>query len=428
MEFPKEITKKQALERKSFWNTYFFAQFEVSWDEFILAFRHYIQIYGDHELDDHAIGNIRKLIDPNYESTVSSTDFDIFYQKFWKDIHTLRKIMKYSVPPQVKLESDKHKFQATIKVIRVPKPNLSSFAQQTSVELQHLKFDEFPNWQPFKVGNAEDCQLILERENIIYNDVTFKLFPFHGGFKARCMSKLSRTKLRVEKKPYLLTPGMVIEFGKGVLMRVVSSFPQSRADFESYIPTSTYFRLQADNERYVRHYALKSFDSVAQYRETQQEINKLDLLFTKNVIPKIVLEGISKSIKGETYTLKVDFKKDEFQIGRAPKINEISIGDITVSNSHCIIGYDMSVNHFGWYIKEEEPTVFGTHILLANYDQYEKRLPSNSHQLVDDMLLCLDDFQFRFIEDVYQKDPDAENGYKLLSIRDPSKFASKSSE
>lgn len=420
-EFVKEITMKEAADRKSFWSTYFFGRTEVPWDDFINCFREYIKTYGGHTLSDETIMNIKLLVDPTYESTVFCTEFDIFYQKFWKDIHKLRKIIKYKVDPIAKLDSEKFRFKVNLQVLKIPSPNPSNFTPETVFELQHVKYEDCATWEPFRVGNGKFCQLILEEENVTYNDVVFKLFPCIGGFKICCLSKNTRTKFRVEKKGYLLTPGMIIEVGKGIMMRVLSTFPYARTDFTLFHPQNQFYRLQADNDRYAQNFAGQKFDNVAALRAKIVESEVFDLLFTKNIVPKIVLEGMSGAAKGKTYTLKVDYRKSEFKVGKLSKDNDIIFDDITVSNHHCSIGYDMTPDHFGWYIIEDEPTVFGTHVLLPNYDQYQKGAPSNPHQLVDGMVICVDNFAFKYVCDVLEKNPDAEDGYKLISPRDKPK-------
>jgi FHA domain. len=104
------------------------------------------------------------------------------------------------------------------------------------------------------------------------------------------------------------------------------------------------------------------------------------------------LECIAGPNKGDIidFVYKVVLKGLVYRIGRAKYDTDYQIDDITVSNVHCSFGFDKN----GWYIYEEKPTVFGTHIFLPNYEQWKNQHSSFSHVLEDGMKLCVEDFIF----------------------------------
>lgn len=61
-----------------FWEKYFKAQLEVTWDEFARAFSKLLLDYGKIQLDEEQLLFIKSLIDPDYRNVVKVSHFLIF--------------------------------------------------------------------------------------------------------------------------------------------------------------------------------------------------------------------------------------------------------------------------------------------------------------------------------------------------------------
>jgi hypothetical protein len=107
---------------------------------------------------------------------------------------------------------------------------------------------------------------------------------------------------------------------------------------------------------------------------------------------RLRLECIKGPSKGDIvdFHYKVMTGGLRYDIGRAQSRVDYYINDITVSNIHASIGFVKS----GWYIYEEEPTPFGTHIYLADQYQFQHGGSSASHILEDGMEFSVDEYVF----------------------------------
>jgi len=362
---------------------------EATWDEFIQHFVKYIRKNAKFDLNEDQIRNLRNLIDPHITMTVSLREFLIFYEKHWNNIHARRKILKEEIPFPALLEKQQYFwYNLFFKVEKAPKKSLVKEGDEFQfhkLDLKNLmhqtKFD--------KSFGKEGCDhVIIPNSHLDYYQELFRITPFANGYKIKCTERNRRLKFKVENKPYILMPGMIVQIGLNSLFKVVFTNPIPK---EKHPELYTLFNYEKDEFfEYLTEKKVESPDEYhLQFLKFKEKYVK-ELSNEQKVLRLLCIKGPEKGQLLE-FQEKLSLRQLRYSIGRIKSANEYHLSDVTVSSTHCIIAYNGS---FGWSIHEETPSALGTYIYLANSNQYEKGAPSYPHEISHDMKLAVDDFVF----------------------------------
>jgi len=372
-----------------FWNTELHRHDEVTWDEFMIHFIKYIKQNAKFQLDDDQMRNLRNLLDPNLNMSITMREFLIFYERHWNNIHDRRKILKEGIPFPPIFEKQQFSYELKLTVEKAPKN--STLREGETLKFTKLDLPSLIQEATLdKTFGKEGCDYVLvKKANMDYQDQLFRITPFLGGFKVKCNERNKRLKFKVENRPYILLPGMVIQIGLNSLFKVSMSNPLPR---DKHIEFYTLFSFEKD----------KFFEYLnEQTVQTPEEYDLQFLKFRNNYANKLAgekefirLECIKGPEKGQIFDLneKLTIKQLRYSFGRIKSMNEVHLSDVTVSSTHCTISYHRNV---GWTIEELSPSAFGTYILLPTYEQYKNGSASYPHEIQDGMKLSLDEYVFK---------------------------------
>ena len=372
-----------------FWNTELHRHDEVTWDEFMIHFIKYIKQNAKFQLDDDQMRNLRNLLDPNLNMSITMREFLIFYERHWNNIHDRRKILKEGIPFPPIFEKQQFSYELKLTVEKAPKN--STLREEETLKFTKLDLPSLIQEATLdKTFGKEGCDYVLvKKANMDYQDQLFRITPFLGGFKVKCNERNKRLKFKVENRPYILLPGMVIQIGLNSLFKVSMSNPLPR---DKHIEFYTLFSFEKD----------KFFEYLnEQTVQTPEEYDLQFLKFRNNYANKLAgekefirLECIKGPEKGQIFDLneKLTIKQLRYSFGRIKSMNEVHLSDVTVSSTHCTISYHRNV---GWTIEELSPSAFGTYILLPTYEQYKNGSASYPHEIQDGMKLSLDEYVFK---------------------------------
>jgi len=372
-----------------FWNTELHRHDEVTWDEFMIHFIKYIKQNAKFQLDDDQMRNLRNLLDPNLNMSITMREFLIFYERHWNNIHDRRKILKEGIPFPPIFEKQQFSYELKLTVEKAPKN--STLREEETLKFTKLDLPSLIQEATLdKTFGKEGCDYVLvKKANMDYQDQLFRITPFLGGFKVKCNERNKRLKFKVENRPYILLPGMVIQIGLNSLFKVSTSNPLPR---DKHIEFYTLFSFEKD----------KFFEYLnEQTVQTPEEYDLQFLKFRNNYANKLAgekefirLECIKGPEKGQIFDLneKLTIKQLRYSFGRIKSMNEVHLSDVTVSSTHCTISYHRNV---GWTIEELSPSAFGTYILLPTYEQYKNGSASYPHEIQDGMKLSVDEYVFK---------------------------------
>jgi len=341
------------------------------------------------------------MIDPDYRGVVNILEFSLFYDKIWCSIHERRKMIKFSVPEPKLEKTPVVRYDVAIIVEQTPAKHVSNFKLGDQIMLPCLEKDSIANSIPPCILGGKDLNnyIVIHNNDMYLNDNIFKMIWSTEGYKIKCIAKSSRCKFKVEAKPYSILPGMIIQFGSNLQYKVLDVEPlpnfisnEMEKGFPFYLAghTSDVFiegcrskKNELTDVLSLRVYYEKYYSNLMQNLQIDE--------------PTLRLQCISGPEKGQLLELVLkNFKDNIFDIGRDKKESRITLDDITISNRHCQIVWDLGSNFFGWHILETTPSTFGTYIHLANDIQTEENIPSYSHVLKNNMVIVIDEFTFRF--------------------------------
>ncbi len=371
-----------------FWHNELNNHQEATWDEFISCFTRYIQKNARFLLSEEHIRNLRNLIDPQLNMAVSLREFIIFYEKQWNNIHARRKILKEEIPFPNLFDKQYFWYNLILKVEKAPKKSLAKVGDEFTFQkldlksLMHdTKFD--------KTFGKEGCDhVIIPSKDMEYYQELFRITPYANGYKVKCNERNQRLKFKVEEKPYILMPGMVIQIGLNSLFKVIFANPVPK---EKHNELYTLFNYEKDE--FFEYLTEKKVESPEDYNLQFLKFREKyahELSHEKKVLRLMCIKGPEKGQLFE-FVEKLSLRQLRYSIGRVKSANECHLSDVTVSSTHCIISYNGS---FGWSIHEETPSALGTYIYLANANQYDKGAPSYPHEISNDMKLAVNDFVF----------------------------------
>ena len=371
-----------------FWHSELNNHQEATWDEFISHFVRYIQKNARFDLNEEQIRNLRNLIDPQLNMAVSLREFIIFYEKQWNNIHARRKILKEEVPFPNLFEKQYFWYNLTLTVEKAPKRSLVKVGDEFN--LQKLDLKSLMHDTKFdKTFGKEGCDhAIIPSKDMDYYQELFRITPYANGYKVKCNERNQRLKFKVEDKPYILMPGMVIQIGLNSFFKVIFANPVPK---EKHNELYTLFNYEKDEFfEYLTEKKVESPDDYNLQFLKFKEKYAHELSHEKKVLRLMCIKGPEKGQLFE-FVEKLSLRQLRYSIGRVKSANEFHLSDVTVSSTHCIIAYNGS---FGWSIHEETPSALGTYIYLANSNQYEKGAPSYPHEISNDMKLAVNDFVF----------------------------------
>ena len=387
----------------NFWNCAFKHHEEVTWDEFMVEYQKYMLSKGKYDFDEDQLRNLRNLIDPLLNMTISMREFVIFYEKHWNNLNDRRRIIKEFVPYPEVLNLQYHFYDLNLVVEKAPRRGLVKEGQTfkfTHLDLpsliQDYKFD--------KTFGKEDCNYqIIDNDDFSYNNEAFRIAPFAKGFKVKCNERNRRLKFKVEEKPYSLIPGMVIQLGLNTQFKVLYANPLPTEKNSDY---NMLFSFEKD--KFAEFLVSEKVETTEEYNLKFNKFIKTYPNKFENEQRFVRLECISGPEKGHIFdfTDKIAYKQMKYSIGKLLSRNEVTLSDVTISNVHCTIEIN---EQYGWLIKEEEPSALGTYIMLPNYEQLKNGAASYTHEIHHGMKLSFDSYVFRC--DLKRVDDKLENIY-----------------
>ena len=397
-----------------FWCQTFGEQKELFLDDFLLMFVKHLSCISNLSLNEKQILNVKRMIDPDYNSVVNIIEFALFYDKLWCNIHEKRNILKFIIPEFKIDESSDKIYQAQIFVEKTPKKHYSSFDFEEIINIKCMEEDNRKNHIPpcILAGNGINNHIIIDKNNPYLNESIFKIMWSRQGYKIKCLAKSLRCKFKVEKVPYSIFPDMLIQIGTNLIYQVVSVHPLPNVKIE---PLQKYPNLILNHIMNIQlegaKHKIAFLSDIPSLRTYYNEYyNNLVQNQTSDLDPKLSLKCIAGPLKGEIIDLVIKRINDNiFDVGKSKKECRINIDDISISNMHCKIAWDPTPNLYGWYIYETEPSVFGTYIYLADSIQHDKSLPSYAHIIQNDMVLSVGEFLFRFKVEEEEKNLPSEN-------------------
>lgn len=373
----------------NFWNTAFKHHQEVTWDEFMVEYQKYMLSKGKYDFDEDQLKNLRNLLDPLLNMTISMREFVIFYEKHWNNLNDRRKIIKEFVPYPDVFNTQYHSFDLNLVVEKAPKRELIPAGE--TFNFQHMEFASVIQEYKFdRTFGKENCDYqIIDSDDFGHDDEAFRITSFATGFKVKCNERNKRLKFKVEQKPYSLIPGMVLQLGLNTRFRVVYVNPLP-AEVVPEINTLYSFEkdkfaeyLVTEEVKTAQEYDLKFKKFITSYASKFEGQEKF-----------VRLECISGPEKGRIFDFhdKIAYKQMKYNIGKLSSRNEVVLSDITISNVHCTI--EITEKH-GWHIREEETSALGTYIMLPNYEQLKNGTASYVHKIENGMKLAFGDYVFR---------------------------------
>lgn len=81
--------------------------------------------------------------------------------------------------------------------------------------------------------------------------------------------------------------------------------------------------------------------------------------------------------------------KNDFSVGSNVS-SDVYVSDYTLQREHCMIRYD---DRLGWILEDNnwEKNIYGTKVMLANYEQIKDKKASNQHRLFKGMAIGLEE-------------------------------------
>lgn len=372
-----------------FWNTTMKEHQEATWDEFMTHFSEYMLKDAKYNFHEDQLKNLRNLLDPQMNMTITLREFVIFYQKHWSSIHGRRKIIKDSVPfPEV---MNQQYFLYDLKLIADKCPRNSLITKGQVFTFPRLDIAGLVQESEFDTsfGKKGCTNQIIKDESVFLGKELFRITPYINGYKVKCNEKNKRLKFKVEEKPYTLLPGMVIQVGLNTLLKVTQVAPVPHEKNSDYFILFSYLK-----DKYQDYLVDQQVNTQEEYNQKFNDFIRKNGRDSECEKKKLLrLECIAGPEKGEIFDLeeKLTYKQLTYTFGRTKTENDYHLSDITVSANH----FNISLSRDGgWIIHELKPSGMGTYILLPTHDQMKKGAPSYPHEVNHEMKLCVDEFTF----------------------------------
>lgn len=372
-----------------FWDSYFHGCDEITIDQCLIAFFYYIKDNAEFELTPQQLINIRNLVDEHYRGMVNIRQFCLFYEQYWNVPTERRKIMNGTIEVTIKHNMDPVYYKALIlKAEKVPKGALIKVGDE--VRIQELEPKDFPTelYIDKSVGKEGTDLPIVKPEDPFFHRELFRITRSMEGFKMKCVSSNQRLMYKVEQKPFFLYEGMVFQVGLNNRFRVVYAYPKPlKGKYKDYVALRDFHK-----EDFIHFTKSRLYNTIDAIKDEFERYLDGILAEQKDNKMAVKLECIAGPMKGETIDIehKITSTPLHFSFGRVKDENEIFVNEMTVSNHHCKIKFDMS----GWYLVEEQETKFGTYVLFPTYNQLAKGKFSYSLKVETGMKVRFDDFIF----------------------------------